>query len=417
MKTFELSEFDNTLPAKSTTPVVTERAVDTDLSRAEKYAATFTQASRGTRNHMAYSHAARLREKFHISLNDLNRIMAQWNQGNAEPLDDNELRATVCAAEKYAKKPKGSGYEPPKASKPPHAETDTQLARQGEPDGIDIIVGDSISGKRNVVSMPWLRLSMLTMALLSGTITFLCGGIGARKSFLVLQMLLDFIGRGLSVAVLWLEEDTAYYQIRALAQLAHMPELMSPEFSKNNPVLVKELMEEQRELLEAIGKCSWDFAHCQPMLEDVATWVEEQAPKHRILFVDPVTAASRSAEPWRSDDRFIQRIKRAAVDTGCSIVSVTHSVKTMTSIPDLNMLAGSAAFGRFCQCALWLESHDPKNSHVTTPCGATECLHNSTFHILKSRNGPGTGLRIAMNAEKLLLREIGIITKKKNDKK
>jgi hypothetical protein len=414
MQTFALSEFDRILPAKPTETL----EVDTDLARARKYAATFSQASEGQRNQMTYGHAARLREKFMLSQTDIFDLLSEWNQRNSPPLEEEELRSIVKDVDKYAKRPAGSGYQPSRAPKSPSIQKETSEARQGTPQGIDQIIGDSISGKRNVIKLPWPRLSKLTMALLSGTTTFLCGGIGARKSFVILQILLDLIQQQIRVAVLWLEEDVPYYQNRALAQLAEMPELMSPEFVKANPSLVQELMDEYRTLVEAIGKCSWDFAHRQPTQDDVAAWIESRASEgYRILIVDPITATSRSSEPWTADNRFIQRLKRAAVDTGSSIIAVTHSVKSIITKPDLNLLAGSAAFARFCQCTLWLESHDPKNSQVITPCGKTEYKHNSTFHILKSRNGPGAGLRIAMNAENLSLREIGIITKKSGDKK
>lgn len=414
MKTFDLNEFDKVLPDNPRPPAVAPRVGDTVWTRSKKYAKTFSHASKGQRNQMAYKYAARLREKFMLSQAEIFNLLSEWNQGNTPPLAEEELRSIVKGVDKYAQRPAGSGYQPLKVPKSASAKERPSEARQGTAKGIDGIIGDSISGKRNVVDLPWSKLSKLTQALLSGTTTFLCGGIGARKSFVILQMILNFIRRQISVAVLWLEEDVPYYQNRALAQLAEMPELMSPEFVKNNPSLVHELMDEHRVLVEAVGKCSWDFAHKQPTQDDVAAWVESRAAEgYRILIVDPITAASRTAEPWTADDRFIQRLKRAAVDSGCSIISVTHSIKSLMSKPDLNLLAGSAAFARFCQCAVWLESHDSKNSYIPTSCGALEHEHNSTFHILKSRNGPGTGLRIAMDAKNLSLREIGIIIKKK----
>jgi hypothetical protein len=417
MRTFELSQFNEILPPKSAMVVATKMD-ESVLSRAKKYATTFDHAIEGGRNQTAYKLAARLREKFILTNPEIFEILCGWNAGNTPPLGEEELRSIVFGADKYAKRPAGSGYEPPKAKGHMTPAPEAQDARQGTSQGIDTIIGDSISGKRNVISLLWTRLAALTIALLSGTITLLCGGIGARKSFVVLQILLDLIRRQIKVAVLWLEEDVPYYQNRALAQLAEMPDLMSPDFVKSNPSLVQDLMNEHRTLVEAVGECSWDFAQSQPTQDDVAVWVETRVKEgYRILIVDPITAASRTAAPWLSDDQFIQRLKRAAVDSGCSLLLVTHSVKSMTSVPDLNMLAGSAAFGRFCQCALWLESHDLKTSSISTSCGTSESQHNSTVHILKTRNGPGTGLRIAMHADSLSLREVGIIIKKKQEKK
>ena len=77
-------------------------------------------------------------------------------------------------------------------------------------------------------------------------------------------------------------------------------------------------------------------------------------------------------------------------------------------------LAGGAAYSRFAQTILWLESHAEKISQVKTDCGRTEIEHNRTLHLLKARNGRGQGVKLAFNfqGESLTLREEGIIVKK-----
>ena len=79
----------------------------------------------------------------------------------------------------------------------------------------------------------------------------------------------------------------------------------------------------------------------------------------------------------------------------------------------MNQLAGGAAYSRFSQTILWLESHNEKASRVKTTCGTTEMDHNRTLHILKARNGKGQGVKVACNfeSESLTLSEQGIIVK------
>lgn len=112
-------------------------------------------------------------------------------------------------------------------------------------------------------------------------------------------------------------------------------------------------------------------------------------------------------------DRHRANIKRSATDYRCSVVLVTHPVKAV-SFPDVTQLAGGAAYQRFAQTILWLESHPEKTNQVKTDCGTTEIEHNRTLHLLKARNGRGQGVRLAFSfrSESLTLREEGIIVKK-----
>jgi hypothetical protein len=83
------------------------------------------------------------------------------------------------------------------------------------------------------------------------------------------------------------------------------------------------------------------------------------------------------------------------------------------SYPDMTQLAGGAAYSRFAQTILWLESHNEKENKVRTACGSIETEYNRTLHILKARNGKGQGIKLACNfqAESLTLQELGIIVR------
>ena len=94
------------------------------------------------------------------------------------------------------------------------------------------------------------------------------------------------------------------------------------------------------------------------------------------------------------------------------ILALTHPMKTFSG-PDLTQLAGGAAYSRFTQTILWLETHEPKTSRVKGPVGTADCRHNRTVRILKARNAKGTGFRLAFefNSENLTLNELGVIVK------
>jgi hypothetical protein len=84
-------------------------------------------------------------------------------------------------------------------------------------------------------------------------------------------------------------------------------------------------------------------------------------------------------------------------------------------MPDLSLIAGGASYSRFADNAIWLESHDPKKSLIKTDCGTVEQEHDRTIWILKSRDGGGTGSRLAFQFDKsnLTLLELGQIQHKK----
>ncbi|ARN57704.1 AAA family ATPase [Sedimentisphaera salicampi] len=290
---------------------------------------------------------------------------------------------------------------------------------EGVSSGVLKRIEDTISGKIEAIRWPFDLLSRLTNSLIPGTVTLLCGSPGASKSFVLLQALSYWIQSGVKACVYELEEDREFHLMRALAQLSELPQLTNPEWIKDNGELAREAYESGSEALEAIGRQLWTSPQLQLTLQQLAAWTQERAKAgFRIITIDPVTAAAQASKPWIEDAAFMQRIKAAATDFGCSVVLVTHPAKTV-SLPDLNQLAGGAAYGRFAQTAFWLEAHEPKESRIITGCGGAEYQHNRTMHIIKARNGKGHGLEFAcdFDSETLSLKEIGIISKKKKKKK
>lgn len=287
---------------------------------------------------------------------------------------------------------------------------------RGVASGLSELIEDTISGKRKAIEWPWLSISRLTKALLPGTVTIICGGVGASKSFMLLQAGAYWYRHGIKVAIYELEESRDFHLSRCLAQLSKTSDMTDPDWIKENPEQARALFKEHESFLDSFGACIYASPDTQPTLTQLANWVQDRAKAGcRVIAIDPVTAAAHTGRAtWEEDNTFLHSIKRTAVDYHCSVVLITHPIKTV-SLADITQLAGGAAYSRFAQTILWLESYAKKTNSVKTACGTAEEEHNRTLHLLKVRNGKGQGLRLAYNfeVEGLTLSESGVILRKK----
>jgi hypothetical protein len=274
---------------------------------------------------------------------------------------------------------------------------------------------DISAGRYTCIEWPWDSVNRLTRALLPGTVTLLVGNPGASKSFMALQAFSFWHEQGLRVSLYEAEEDKVFHLTRVLAQKSGQANVTDPAWVKDNAELVGRTVSEHKGFLDSVGRMLHANAETQPTLAQLSEWVTQQAKSGcRIIGIDPVTAAERGGDPWVVDSKFLQAIKRTATDYRCSVVLVTHPVKSV-SYPDLSQVAGSAAYQRFSQTILWLESHDLKTSKVKACVGTTKTEHDRTLHILKARNGKGMGFKLAFefDSESLTLDELGVIVKER----
>ncbi len=271
-----------------------------------------------------------------------------------------------------------------------------------------------INGELESIPLPWRLASYLSNALLPGSLTLICGNPGASKSFMLLQSLAYWHNNGVKIACYELEEDRDFHLQRALAQQASLAGLTNLDWIKDNSDTVRETYGQYESFLDSFGVCLDVEPESQQTQQQIANWIRHKARQGcRVIAVDPITAAAHTGKDvWTADNTFLQDIKLTATNYGCSIVLITHPQKTV-SFADMNSLAGSAAYARFSQSILWLESHEPKDRNVKTDCGTVPLEHNRTLHILKSRNGTGQGKRIAFDfdSKNLCLIELGLITK------
>ncbi|MBC8468882.1 MAG: AAA family ATPase [Planctomycetes bacterium] len=430
MKTFELETIEGQLkslpelPQKATHPTTPQpsngyKNADTELirCRAEGYAKQWPSlAENKGRNNAAHRHAKQLLYNKNVPAHIVWDVLDGWNSRNKPPLDSSELKKAFDSALKSKGQPIDEDFadtKPAAQSKVYNEPPRTQAAA----DELGQILEDTIDGKRDAVKMPWPMLSKLSMALIVGTLTLFCGSPGASKSFAVLQLAIYLITNEIKTAIFELEEDRSFHLLRALAQLSGLSDLTNPDWVKAEAEEVRQAFAEHKSLIEKVGQTMYAAPDTQLTLEQLADWICKRAKDGcRVIIADPVTACVSTDKPWISDNAFLQAIKRTATEYGCSIVLVTHPTKS-TSFPDMNQLAGSAAYARFAQSVLWLEAHDHKDSAIKMSVGTSEESHNRTLHILKARNGRGQGMKLGFefSAESLTLHEHGTIVKKKNN--
>jgi len=268
-------------------------------------------------------------------------------------------------------------------------------------------------GELACLPLPWPELERLTRLGSPGWLVVLAGRQGAAKTFLELQLLRHWLSLGVSASAYWLEGDRGDLMDRTLAQASGIADVTDLTWQQANAETVRALTAEHKDELDRVAaSVTMSAGLGLEALEDLASWIEKEAERgRRVIFIDPVSAATRKAQPWVSDAAFVRRAKRVARDHECTVILVSHLVKGADE-GTADRVAGAAAYARFSDCVLQLIRHDTKPSLVKMPLGRTEIEHNQTLFIEKTR-APGTGLRLAYSLTKgLTFTEYGVVLRK-----
>jgi KaiC/GvpD/RAD55 family RecA-like ATPase/5S rRNA maturation endonuclease (ribonuclease M5) len=254
-------------------------------------------------------------------------------------------------------------------------------------------------------------LSDLSKALMPGTLTTVCGDPGAGKSFFVLEDAWRWVlESGEKVKVLMLEDDDAFHQGRALAQMSGYGDITDVDFVADNSTWAKAVLEQHQERLDKFAKNIETTNSAQRSLDEIAQWIQNHAENGvRVIIVDPITAAKVSDKPWIDDQKFLFRVKNVLEQTGASLILTTHPRLGQAGKPSLSGMAGGASYPRFSQCVLWLKNHDQQ---IDSPVfGGPIVKHKQTVEIRKARNGKGQGQQVAINLnfQNLCFDELGVI--------
>lgn len=268
-------------------------------------------------------------------------------------------------------------------------------------------------GEARPVPLPWPLTSALTQALVPGATTILCGNPGAGKTYLLLQAANYWRSLGVPVGMLELEESVNHYQLRVMAQCYRDARLTQRDHIESlGPeealALAKGVTAELDWFKQSLAVPATAIA-----LNQVTDYVREQVKAgKRIVVVDPITAADNSSDPVREENLFLQRTKKVIEDSPTSLVISTHPRKD-ASEPSMSQLANAAGYSRFTQTILWLERlpEQVMNPMKTVDDQAAQMIHGHVLHILKARNGYGSGMTLAFDMNELVFTEFGIIIK------
>jgi hypothetical protein len=215
-------------------------------------------------------------------------------------------------------------------------------------------------------------------------------------------------------ALFELEEDRTYYQFRALAVLERSARYLDINWVKANARVVRTATEKHAPLLEALGACIYDAPKKRMPLMDVAEWYAEEAKGRRVVAIDPITAAAAGKDRYLADGDFMERCKSVSLETGSSLVLVTHPKAGQKGrVLGLDDLAGGTDYPRFAQTVMLLTKPKTGKEAVmcTSPFGRRLEVPNRVIHLLKVRNGTGERQDVAFqfDLDKGGFKELGVI--------
>lgn len=148
---------------------------------------------------------------------------------------------------------------------------------RGIASSVQELIEDTIAGRREAVKWPWPYVGGLTKALLPGTVTILCGNVGASKSFMLLEVAAYWHEHSIKIAVYELEEDRDFHLSRVLAQESKTGSITDPDWVRANPIEARRLYSENEAFLESFGACIYASPDTQPTLEQLAEWTKIRA--------------------------------------------------------------------------------------------------------------------------------------------
>jgi len=279
----------------------------------------------------------------------------------------------------------------------------------------------AIAGNRRSIPWPWKTITQYAKACAPGAVTVLCGDPGSGKSFLFQEAMLCWHKSNIPVAMLHLEKTREYHMARALGQLDGNNDILSDEWQRENPGLAREIHARHAAMLDSYGNCMWDDPDGSTTLEMVRSWIAARINEGaRIIGVDPITAAKEGERSWDAAREFVVACESMTARAGCSIVLITHPRGATGGRPGLDSLAGGRAYGRLTDCVMWVQGHSPPETlPVKVEFGIAPIDFNRTITLLKTRDGIGQGIAIALNftGKTLATVELGHIQKKKRKRK
>jgi len=270
------------------------------------------------------------------------------------------------------------------------------------------------AGRMESVTWPWPLLTKTAPVLVPGGVLVVAGSPGASKSFMMLQCMNHWVNDGIECSILSMEDERSSSLHRLLAQLDGNADITDWDWIKANPSEAAEAFGRHENQLDKVGHTIHTTSMAESTYDSVLVWVAERCRDgHRVIVVDPVTAATPTSRPWEADLHMIQNCKDLAKKYGNSIVLVSHPTKQDVS-PAMENIAGGAAVSRFVSGIFWLQWIEREDLTIKGTYGIKEAKScNRKLYLLKVRDGIGSGLVLGHNfsGNSLTLEEMGIIIK------
>jgi hypothetical protein len=280
-------------------------------------------------------------------------------------------------------------------------------------------IGD---GVYSAAPMPWENLHQLARFATPGMVSIFVGEAGSGKSFFLIQCAAHWYEKKIPFAFYALEDPRDFHVRRALAQKLENSKYANIDWIEENHEEMVKILEEHQEFINNIGKSISGETLESVTKGGIIDWVNSKVDGGaKVIIIDPITMTkSAGGKPWTEDEALMDNVKRIAMQRKVSIILATHPSKDVVKPDDIHMsnIAGGAAISRFAHKIIWLQPHFiPTTSTVSGPTMTRDIKHNRTFHILKSRDTPGQGMRIAMDfCPTLCFQELGVILSKNNPK-
>jgi KaiC/GvpD/RAD55 family RecA-like ATPase len=274
---------------------------------------------------------------------------------------------------------------------------------------------ESIKGIQRSAPLRWKRLNELTKFATPGMVSILVGEPGSGKSFFLIECALYWHELDVPFAFYALEDEREFHIRRALAQKTGISKLSDVDWVIDNEKVVEDIAEANKDFLNKFGAKLAGETSEEITKNALMDWIVNRVNNGaKIIVVDPITMTKNETNKcWIEDQKLMGDVKRIARERKVSIILATHPSKILNRAqpPSLDDIAGGAAVSRFAHKVIWLQNHViPITSTVKSYDINMEMEHNRTVHILKSRDTPGQGMKIAMTFEPdLRFHEKGVI--------
>ena len=273
----------------------------------------------------------------------------------------------------------------------------------------------SVKGIERSCPLRWKRLNELSKFATPGMVSILVGEPGAGKSFFLIECAMYWHDLDVPFAFYALEDEREFHIRRALAQKTGISSLSNVDWVIDNMPVVEDIAEANKDFLNKFGAKLAGETSEEITKSVLMQWILNRVKGGaKIIVVDPITMTKNETNKcWIEDQQLMGDVKRIAREKKVSIILATHPSKILNRAqpPSLDDIAGGAAVSRFAHKVIWLQNHViPTTSTVKNYDITMEVEHNRTVHILKSRDTPGQGMKIAMSFEPdLRFHEKGII--------